>query len=107
MRNKKNDASVFEDQLYEAISCLKSPEEVKKFLTGLCTYQEISSFAQRLQVARMLMENHVYNDIVGKTGTSTATISRVNRSLHDGNNYYNEVFDRLGVFENKKKNSEE
>lgn len=100
----KNKSSEFYDQLYEAIACLKTPEEAKLFIRGLCSYQEISSFAQRLQVAKMLVENYVYSDIVDATGTSTATISRVNRSLHDENSGYEIVFKRLGIIDNTENN---
>lgn len=90
---KNNDE--FLSQLYKAIACLKTEEECKAFFEDLCTYQELGSFAQRLQVAKMLNEKYVYNDIIKKTGASTATISRVNRSLHDGNKSYDIVFERL------------
>ena len=51
--------------------------------------------AQRLQVAKMLSEHRVYSEIVSETGASTATISRVNRSLSYGSDGYTVVFDRL------------
>jgi len=87
------------DLLFEAILTLDSVEDCYKFFDDLCTSIELKSFAQRLQVAKLLDEHRVYNSIVTETGASTATISRVNRSLKDGNDGYNIVFDRL-----KKKN---
>lgn len=83
------------DLLFEAILSLESVEECYKFFDDLCTSIELKSFAQRLQVARLLDEHRVYNSIVTETGASTATISRVNRSLKDGNDGYNIVFQRL------------
>lgn len=80
--------------LFRTILGLKDEDECYRFFDDICTVQELKAIAQRLQVAKMLDENHVYNDIVAKTGASTATISRVNRSLHYGSNGYRLVFDR-------------
>ena len=88
------------DLLFEAILSLENIDECYKFFDDLCTSIELKSFAQRLQVALLLDEHRVYNSIVTETGASTATISRVNRSLKVGNDGYNIVFDRL----KKKKN---
>ena len=88
------------DLLFEAILSLENIDECYKFFDDLCTSIELKSFAQRLQVDLLLDEHRVYNSIVTETGASTATISRVNRSLKDGNDGYNIVFDRL----KKKKN---
>jgi TrpR-related protein YerC/YecD len=51
--------------------------------------------AQRLQVAKMLRSGKVYSEIVETTGASTATISRVNRSLFYGGKGYETVLKRL------------
>lgn len=83
------------DFLFQAVSCLEGEEEFYRFFDDLCTVQELRAISQRLQVAKMLDENRVYNDIVKETGASTATISRVNRSLHYGSKGYRVVFDRL------------
>ncbi|ADU22949.1 MULTISPECIES: YerC/YecD family TrpR-related protein [Ruminococcus] len=102
MRDKLEIANL--DELYEAILCLETLDECRLFFKDLCTVPELKSFSQRFQVARMLTDKHVYSDIVKETGASTATISRVNRSLsYDGSGGYNIVFDRL----EKKKGSEE
>lgn len=83
------------DLLFEAILTLDSVDDCYKFFDDLCTSIELKAFAQRLHVAKLLDEHRVYNSIVTETGASTATISRVNRSLKDGNDGYNIVFDRL------------
>ena len=83
------------EEMYKAILSLESVEECMKFFDDLCTSIELKSFAQRLHVAKLLDEHRVYNSIVTETGASTATISRVNRALTDGNDGYNIVFDRL------------
>ena len=83
------------DFLMEAILALKTKEECYDFFEDLCTIPELKAMSQRLQVAKMLSENRVYSDIVKETGASTATISRVNRSLIYGKEGYEIVFKRL------------
>ena len=83
------------DMLFEAILRLQTVEECYNFFDDLCTVQELKALTQRLQVAVMLSEGKVYSDIVAKTGASTATISRVNRSLNYGSDGYKVVFERL------------
>ena len=91
MKRGKNKPTVIEE-LYEAILCLETKEECSAFFDDLCTVLELQTMSQRLQVAKMLREHRVYSDIVSATSASTATISRVNRSLGSG---YDIVFDRL------------
>lgn len=84
------------DELFEAVLCLETVEECRAFFKDLCTVPELKALSQRYQVAKLLTENHVYSDIVAQTGASTATISRVNRSIsYDGSGGYSIVFDRL------------
>ncbi|MCM1143401.1 MAG: YerC/YecD family TrpR-related protein [Blautia sp.] len=84
------------DHLFEAILCLESKEECYNFFEDLCTVNELLSITQRFEVASMLKNHKTYLEIAEKTGASTATISRVNRSLNYGNDGYQMVFDRLG-----------
>ena len=84
------------DDLYEAILHLETVEECRSFFKDLCTIPELKALSQRLQVAKMLMDDHVYSEIVRETGASTATISRVNRSLtYDGSGGYGIVFNKM------------
>lgn len=83
------------DQLFDAILTLETREECYSFFEDVCTINELLSFAQRYEVATMLSENRTYLDIAERTGASTATISRVNRSLNYGCDGYSLVFDRL------------
>ncbi|WRS28258.1 YerC/YecD family TrpR-related protein [Oscillospiraceae bacterium MB08-C2-2] len=83
------------DALFQAILTLESMEECYAFFEDLCTVPELKALSQRIQVAHMLNQQMVYNDIVQKTGASTATISRVNRSLHYGSDGYKLAFSRL------------
>ena len=83
------------DDLLNAILCLENLDECYKFFEDLCTIQELRAMAQRLQVAKMLSEKHVYSKIVTETGASTATISRVNRSLQYGADGYEKIFERV------------
>lgn len=82
-------------QLFDAILTLKTQEEVEMFFEDLCTITELFSLSQRLEVARMLRKDKTYLTIADETGASTATISRVNRTLNYGNSMYNVVLDRL------------
>lgn len=83
------------DKLFEAILTLKDSEECYRFFEDVCTINEIQAMAQRLEVAKMLREHRTYIDIAETTGASTATISRVNRSLNYGSNGYNLIFEKL------------
>lgn len=74
----------FSKLLYSAVMTLKSEEECQHLFEDLCTPKEIKSIAQRFAVAKMLGEGRIYNDIVDETGASTATISRVNRTMSNG-----------------------
>lgn len=83
------------DFLFEAILSLESKEECYDFFEDLCTVQELQTLSQRIAVAKMLSEKRVYKDIVNETGASTATISRVNRSLQYGCDGYDKIFERI------------
>ena len=87
------------DHLFDAILSLENREECYTFFEDVCTVNELLSLSQRFEVAKMLREHRTYLDIAEKTGASTATISRVNRSLNYGNDGYDRVFERLGVLE--------
>lgn len=94
MPKKPNDE--FTDILFDAIVTLQTREECAMFFKDLCTIPEVKSMSQRFVVAKMLKDNMVYSEIVAKTGASTATISRVNRSLnYENSGGYDLVFERL------------
>ncbi|MBQ9608100.1 MAG: TrpR YerC/YecD [Lachnospiraceae bacterium] len=82
-------------ELFEAILTLENVEECFDFFEDVCTVNEVTSIAQRFAVARMLKENKTYLEVANKTGASTATISRVNRSLNYGNDGYDMVLARM------------
>ena len=83
------------DHLFDAVLTLKDREECYRFFEDVCTIKELLAMAQRYEVALMLRKKMTYLDIAEKTGASTATISRVNRSLTYGEDGYQLVFDRL------------
>jgi len=93
MNNKLKELNV--EYLFEAVLKLKTIEECYNFFDDLCTVPELKAISQRILVAKMLSEKKVYSEIVEKTGASTATISRVNRSLHYGSDGYKTVFERM------------
>lgn len=84
------------DHLFQAVLTLKDINECYSFFEDVCTVNELLSLSQRYEVARMLRQKKTYLEIAEKTGASTATISRVNRSLNYGNDGYDMVFARLG-----------
>ena len=85
------------NHLFDAILSLENKEECYRFFADVCTVNELLSLSQRYEVARMLRAQKTYLDIAEKTGASTATISRVNRSLNYGNDGYDMVFERVSV----------
>lgn len=90
------------EHLFEAILTLENREECYQFFEDICTVNELLSIAQRYEVAQMLRNGNTYSEISEKTGASTATISRVNRSLNYGNDGYDMVFERIK--KNREKN---
>ncbi len=93
----KNIRNEFTDQLFRAILLLDDQEECYRFFEDIATVGEIRDLGQRLEVAKMLKEGATYDEIVEKTGVSTATISRVKRSLEYGADGYNLVFKKMGL----------
>lgn len=83
------------DRLFDAVLCLETREECYNFFEDLCTVNELLSLSQRFEVASMLKDKRTYLEIADRTGASTATISRVNRSLNYGNDGYDLVLGRL------------
>ena len=82
------------DELFQAIQALESEEDCYRFFEDLCTVSELHSMAQRLVVARMLDEDVTYSQIEERTGASSATISRVKKSLQYGADGYRLVLDK-------------
>ena len=103
----KNLKSEAVDHLFEAIMTLKDLDEYYAFFEDVCTVNELLSLSQRFEVAKMLRDQKTYLDIAEKTGASTATISRVNRSLNYGKDGYELVFSRMKSFQQNDKQSNE
>ena len=91
----KNEKREHSDLLYQAILTLKDLDECRKFFSDLCTVAELRAMEQRFEVAMLLSDGMIYNDILERTGASSATISRVNRCLHYGANGYRTIIPRL------------
>ena len=94
MKYSKRDREV-NTLMYEAILTLKDVDEAIRFFDDLCSVTELRAIEQRFQVAKLLSEGHIYNAILDETGASSATISRVNRSLQYGAGGYDIVFNRI------------
>ena len=93
--NNRNKRSNPDHELYKAILELQSVEECYNFFVDLCTVSEMKAMEQRYEVAKLLNQGMIYNDILEQTGASSATISRVNRSLNYGTDTYRVIFKRL------------
>ncbi len=91
----KGEKKTQSDMLYETILTLKNLEECKNFFADLCTVAELRAMEQRFEVALLLSDGMIYNDILDRTGASSATISRVNRSLNYGAEGYTTVLPRI------------
>ena len=76
-----------EELFYEAIMTLRSQEECRRFFEDICTIKELQAISQRMRVACLLDSGSNYLEVSEATGASSATISRVNRSLHYGGGY--------------------
>ncbi|MGI6173194.1 MAG: YerC/YecD family TrpR-related protein [Christensenellales bacterium] len=88
------------DRLVRALLSMRTKDEMLRFLEDLCTIREVQDLAQRLEVAQMLSDKVTYAEIAKQTGVSTATITRVNRSLTYGAGGYKAALERLGEVEN-------
>ncbi len=89
IKNEQNDA------LFNAILTLKNIDECYAFFEDICSVNELNTISQRLKIVKMIREGKVYSEIAAETGASTATITRVNRSIQYGNGSYEMVFERL------------
>src|SRR5690554_6336398 len=99
LKMSQNIKDEFSDQLFEAILKLKTPEECYRCFEDIATIAEIKALSQLLEVARMLRVGAAYDTIVEKPGPSTATISRVKRSIYYGADGYTLIQDRMGYKE--------
>lgn len=75
------------DDLYELFVSLKSKKECAELLEDLCTKQEVEQMACRIKAAKLLMEDETYNEVIEKTGISSATLSRISRCVKYGSGY--------------------
>jgi TrpR-related protein YerC/YecD len=83
-------------QLAEALLTLQTPEEVRSFLTDLCTPNELQAMADRWAVVECLQQGLAYREIYRRTGVSLTTIGRVARYLAQGSGGYVIAVSRTG-----------
>ena len=95
-RQMRNPAT---DQLFRAVLSLKDLDDCYVFFEDLCTMKELKDMAQRLEGARLLLENKTYDQIVKSVAISTATISRINRCIQYGTGGYQDMLERIGALE--------
>ena len=83
------------DLLARAFLALESMEDCYRLFEDLVTIREVQDLSSRMEIAMMLRDKITYNEIVEKTGASTATIGRVNRALNYGAGGYERVIEKL------------
>ena len=83
------------DLLARAFLSLESEEDSYRLFEDLFTIREVQDLGSRMEIALMLRDKVTYNEIVEKTGASTATIGRVNRALNYGAGGYARVMEKL------------
>ena len=93
----KNIYNELTDKFFQAIMNIESKEECARFFEDICTIKEIQDMSQRLEVAFLLNEGKSYQEVLAKTGVSTATISRVNKCLNYGSGGYKEAIDKFNA----------
>ena len=90
------------ENLMQVIAKMSSPDDCYEFFSDLCTIKELQDMAQRFEMALLLKSGANYQSVVSAVGTSSATISRVNRCLMYGNGGYEKA---IQIF-NEGKNNE-
>ena len=83
------------DLLAKAFLAMESVEDCYRLFEDLFTIREVQDLSSRMEIALMLRDKVTYNEIVEKTGASTATIGRVNRALNYGAGGYERVIQKL------------
>ena len=83
------------DLLAKAFLAMESVEDCYRLFEDLFTIREVQDLSSRMEIALMLRDKITYNEIVEKTGASTATIGRVNRALNYGAGGYERVIQKL------------
>jgi TrpR-related protein YerC/YecD len=83
--------------MFEAILSLGTVDEAAAFFRDLCTLAELDAMSQRWQIVLLLEQGLPYREIAERTGSSTATVTRISQWLHHGAGGYRLVVDRLGV----------
>lgn len=82
-------------ELFEAILVLRSKSEAEAFFRDLLTIAELTEFANRWQMVKLLVKGESYIEIAKKLHTSTATVTRVAHWLNEGMGGYELVADRV------------
>lgn len=83
------------EELFKAMLKLKNVNEYQQFFRDLCTLSELRAMSERFQVAKMVAKGIPYREISEKTGSSTATVTRVAYWLHHGMGGYKLILERM------------
>ena len=80
--------------LAEAVTTLRTTDEVTRFLRDLCTLPELEALTHRWQTVLLLEQGVPYVEIAQRVPTSTATVTRVAQWLRHGTGGYGIALER-------------
>ncbi len=63
---------------------LKSSKDLSIFIDDLLTEEEILDLAQRIKIAKLILEGKTYDEIAEKVKTSTSTVSKIGQVIKYG-----------------------
>ncbi|MCL6096937.1 MAG: YerC/YecD family TrpR-related protein [Patescibacteria group bacterium] len=63
---------------------IKSSKDLSAFLEDLLTEEEILDLAQRIKIAKLILEGKTYDEIAEKIQTSTSTVSKIGQTIKYG-----------------------
>ena len=81
-------------ELADAVTTLRTRDEVTRFLRDLCTLPELEALAHRWQTVLLLEQGVPYVEIAQRVPTSTATVTRVAQWLRHGTGGYGIALER-------------
>ncbi|MBI2008085.1 helix-turn-helix domain-containing protein [Candidatus Amesbacteria bacterium] len=70
--------------LVKTLRRIKSAKQLSNFLDDLLTEEEILDLAQRLKIAKLILDGKTYDEIAEKIQASTSTITKIGQVLKYG-----------------------
>lgn len=82
------------DLIINTFRDLETRRELSSFLEDLLTEDEFLDLAQRIKIAKMILDDKTYDEIAEKVGTSTATVSKIGQVIKYGKGAFKKEFDQ-------------